>query len=305
MLTVSTHPDLGFESTAADEMFPSAFRRELERLGDKVKYVHPTFQVMGGVDNGVDDVMPADVDVMPADVDDVTPADRAPLVGRQSSPNWCGGMVYPPGSKPFQGVSAKWVVPSVHGDTLYDWYSCRSWIGIDGITSFRPVIRVGVLSAIRGWAYPYPYFDSWGLFFFQWSPGPVVTVGGPVVFPGDSVDVTLLVDDVNSHRGLVVLLNRTRNIGTSFAISELDGNGVGGRTAEWIVTRGWFNDQSILGDFGEVIFADCRAYVRGEDGFVEGATGIQWDMVVGNELVADCSLIKPTTIRCQHVAPSP
>ena len=268
--------EFGFPPTPDHPDFRAGYDRAIRRLKGRVRYVTPTFHVLGEVD----------------DSPDVGPT----AAGKLNSPNWCGGLVRAV-STPFSFVMGSWVVPGVGALAENHWYNCVSWVGVDGATTpTRPLIRLGVVSAKYGLL---PIINSTGSFFFQWSPGPfgVVDVG---CAPGDWVVAILSVGPVGSHDAAAWFLNRTRSTGTTFLFSTTGGQGVGGQTAEWIVSKTLFGGERNLGDFGEVFFDDCHAASSSD--FVGGGTGIEYDTVDSSgSLIADSDLITPTVIRCRYV----
>ena len=270
----------GFPARPDDPHHLARYKRVFGLLKPKFQYVVPTFRVNPEKRHG--------------------PRKRLPEAGTETSTNWSGGVVYAPQGQSFIKIQGDWVIPDVDAPTTNKWYYCASWIGIDGDGSSSDVCQAGVEcevyrtgNSISRNIYPW----------IEWFPGPEVQITNLAINPGDMVTM-LISSSANATTAHLAFSNRTTGVSTSLNFNAPARTKLVGNCAEWIVEAPQVGGvQSAIADYGEVFFSVCEAI--DQRATVNGGTGNNINMTVGNKVVSQGVLIAPTVIQCLYEGGAP
>jgi hypothetical protein len=113
--------------------------------------------------------------------------------------------------------------------------------------------------------------------------------------------VTMLISSsANATTAHLAFSNRTTGVSTSLDFNAPAGTKLVGNCAEWIVEAPQVGGaQTAIADYGEVFFSVCEAVLTNGHG-VNGGTGNNINMTVGNNVVSQGVLIAPTVVQCQY-----
>jgi hypothetical protein len=225
-------------------------------------------------------------------------------------------------------VEAVWTVPNCYppkSSDQSDWYTCSSWIGIDGGNSVclegddssDRGLQVGVDSNVMQHSH---VVTRWACAWWEWYPGPSKWIPGFPVAPGDRLDVIIAMEEGSKTRARIHLLNRTSGVGTSFPAWP-DGKELIGNCAEWIVEKTAFanSPDKQLASYGEVWFHGAKARTSAGDVIKIGSRNtrpwkIQSDLKhdvsvadtfeVGTLGESQAATQRETIVRCKYIGPT-
>lgn len=206
-------------------------------------------------------------------------------------------VVAPPGDS-ISWMQGDWVVPTVSAPTPDKEYFCAFWIGIGGPGG--GAFQAGVHVRVTGTNHQMFPFWEW----IAVGNGHILDITSFTVRPGDLISVILCTaQGAGSTDGTVYFLNRTTGGHASVAVS---GPALTASTAEWSVGFPflWGGDASILGDYGEVFFAECQAVTKSFN-IIDGGTGSKIDITsdgtANGAVVSECNPITDTIVQCLYV----
>jgi hypothetical protein len=280
----------GFPAVPDDPQHLERYKRVFGQIKNKLNYIEPTFRVNTDRKHG------------PRKQQKRAETKHKKDAGTETSTNWSGAVVFAPAGDSFKWVEGDWVVPDVDASTENQWYYSASWIGIDGDGS-GDVFQAGVeCEAYRSGASVTRNIYPW----WEWFPIAEVQITNFAVSPGDMITMVLCsANGAGSTTGTVSITNRTTGATTSVTLTAPAGTQLKGNSAEWIVEAPTVGGtQSAVADYGQVFFNVCEAVtVKGVT--VGGGTGDNMNMVVGNSVVSDGSLITSTVVECEYVGALP
>jgi hypothetical protein len=163
-------------------------------------------------------------------------------------------------------VEGVWVVPNCYPpkDAVEgQWYTCSSWIGIDGDTNSKDgstdILQVGVDSDVMQFA---GVVTRWVCAWWEWFPGGSNWIPAFPISPGDTLDVVVAMKKGSKTEATIYLHNRTSGAATSIPITAPAGTELTGNCAEWIVEKANLPATASreFASYGEVCFDQAKAY---------------------------------------------
>jgi hypothetical protein len=170
--------------------------------------------------------------------------------------------------KAIKEVGASWTVPNCYppgGADQGAWYTCSSWIGIDGANrkgddSSGQVLQVGVESHVM----QHSHLPSrWACAWWEWYPGPTCYLPSLPVSPGDRLEALIMAK--SKKEAFILLRNVTSGLHIQDDVTPPENVELKGNCAEWIVEKTSFaRSDNRLASYGEVWFSP--AYALTDDG---------------------------------------
>jgi hypothetical protein len=267
----------GFPPVPEDPRHRERYRRQFTRIRRKLTFIEPEFRVnrprpgSGGIISGPDTFASA------------TTSGTVVSAAPRDSIRW---------------MQSDWVVPNVSAPTPDRGYFCGFWIGIGGPGG--AVFQAGVHVNVSGTGRQMFPFWEW----IEAGSGHILDITNLAVRPGDLLSVILCTaQGAGSTEGTVYFYNFTTGGHTSIAVS---GPPLAAATAEWSVGFPflWGGDASILGDYGEVFFAECEA-VTNSFQLINGGTGnrinITSDGTANGAVVSESNPITDKVVQCLYL----
>jgi len=219
-------------------------------------------------------------------------------------------------------VGAEWTVPNCYPpkDSVQGgWYTCSSWIGIDGDNlrgddSSGQALQAGVDSHVMQHS---GVLSRWVCAWWEWYPGISWYLPSFPVSPGDRL--VAKIDAKSQTNAVIVLKNLTSGVSILQEASAPKGIHLKGNCAEWIVEKMSFaGDDMRLASYGHVSFAAALAQTEAGPLRIGPDNVRHWKIQTDSTDPVDQSvahiletrdaagIIQPdTSVQCSYVGPTP
>jgi hypothetical protein len=259
----------------------------LRRLQGKLDYVVPTFQRREHIIH--------------------RPLER--VAGTETFFNWSGAIQHAPAGQAFTFVMGDWTVPNVYPLGQDQWYTCASWIGIDGDSTPEvkspDVCQVGIeCQVIEFGVFGFTARNVYA--WWEWFPENEIAISNFPVAPGDEISAAICTSGAGATTATAFIANQSSGEATSFKFYAPTGTQLVGNSAEWVVERPDINGvRTQLADYGSVFFFEAAAY-DGSD-LLQAGNGNNANMVSDSQssIISLGNLETPTVIQCLYTGSRP